>query len=83
MHVEYLVEQGVAGATEVFRENLPQCHFVHHSGRLTTNHSNYGMATFHKPLNSVISTTQNITTAYHVSLLECTYWTGMASLATA
>jgi hypothetical protein len=50
----------LAGETEVFRENLPQCHLVHHKSYMTgpglepgphggkpdTNHLIYGMAIF-------------------------------------
>jgi hypothetical protein len=32
--VEQSVER-VAGETEVFGENLPQCHFVHHKSYMT------------------------------------------------
>jgi hypothetical protein len=33
--VEQLVEGGLAGETEVFGENLPQRHFVHHKSHMT------------------------------------------------
>jgi hypothetical protein len=34
--VEKLVEWRFAGKTEVFGENLPQRHFVHHKSHMTT-----------------------------------------------
>jgi hypothetical protein len=33
--VEQLVEQRLAGKTEVLGENLPQRHFVHHKSHMT------------------------------------------------
>jgi hypothetical protein len=33
--VEKLVEWRLTGETEVLRENLPQCHFVHHESHMT------------------------------------------------
>jgi hypothetical protein len=33
--VEQSVECELAGETEGFGENLPQCHFVHHKSRMT------------------------------------------------
>jgi hypothetical protein len=33
--MEQLVERRLAGATEVFGENLPQRHFVHHKSHMT------------------------------------------------
>jgi hypothetical protein len=35
MIVEQLVEWGLTGETEVFGENLPQRHFVHHKSQMT------------------------------------------------
>jgi hypothetical protein len=35
MIVEQSVECELAGETEVFGENLPQCHFVHHKSHLS------------------------------------------------
>jgi hypothetical protein len=35
MRIENLVEWWLAGETEVLRENLPQCHFVHHKSHMT------------------------------------------------
>jgi hypothetical protein len=35
MIVEQLVEWRLAGETEVFGENLPQRHFVHHKSNMT------------------------------------------------
>jgi hypothetical protein len=40
--VENLVEWGLAGATEVLGENLPQRHFVHHKSYLPDPGSNPG-----------------------------------------
>jgi hypothetical protein len=34
MIVEQSVEYELAGKTEVLRENLPQCHFVHHKSHM-------------------------------------------------
>jgi hypothetical protein len=42
MMMENLVEWKLAGETEVFGENLPQCHFVHHKSHLTRPGSNPG-----------------------------------------
>jgi hypothetical protein len=54
MIVEQLVERELAGETEVLRENLPQCHFLHQKSPMTwpglehrkpaTNHLSYGTA---------------------------------------
>jgi hypothetical protein len=58
MSVEQSVEWELAGETEVLRENLSQCHFVHHKSHMTwtglepgrhfgkpaTNHLSYGMS---------------------------------------
>jgi hypothetical protein len=58
MRMENLVERWLTGETEVFRENLLQCHFVHHKSQMTrpgvsqgrrgrkpaTNHLSYGTA---------------------------------------
>jgi hypothetical protein len=35
MSVQQSVECELAGGTEVLRENLPQCHFVHHKSHMT------------------------------------------------
>jgi hypothetical protein len=35
MRLENLVEWWLAGETEVLVENLPQCHFVHHTPHMT------------------------------------------------
>jgi hypothetical protein len=35
MSVEQSVEWELAGETKVLRENLPQCHFVHHKYHMT------------------------------------------------
>jgi hypothetical protein len=35
MNVEQLAEWELAEDTEVFGENLPQCHFVHHTSHMT------------------------------------------------
>jgi hypothetical protein len=35
MIVEQFVEWELVGETEVFGENLPQCHFVHHKSHMT------------------------------------------------
>jgi hypothetical protein len=35
MSVEQSVEWELAGETEVLRENLHQCHFVHHKSHMT------------------------------------------------
>jgi hypothetical protein len=35
MNVELSVKLELAGETEVFGINLPQCHFVHHKSRMT------------------------------------------------
>jgi hypothetical protein len=52
MSVEQSVERELAGETEVLRENLPQCQFVHHKwfdpgrrgGKPATNRLSYGTA---------------------------------------
>jgi hypothetical protein len=35
MNMEQSVEYELAGETEVFGENVPQCHFVHHKSHMT------------------------------------------------
>jgi hypothetical protein len=35
MNVEQSEEWELAGEAEVLRENLPQCHFVHHKSNMT------------------------------------------------
>jgi hypothetical protein len=35
MNVEQLIDGILVGETEVFRENLPQCHFVNHKSHMS------------------------------------------------
>jgi hypothetical protein len=35
MNVEQLVKRELTGQTNVLREKLPQCHFVHHKSHMT------------------------------------------------
>jgi hypothetical protein len=35
INTEHLVERELAGETEILREDLTQCHFVHHVSHMT------------------------------------------------